>query len=194
MAFDTEPQDPPPSDKGNDSGAKEHPQTIEDGMRIHGMHSESSGGKVYREAWGIAMSGEYPAHSSFQHLLNQDVAPFFAQQGWKDGRRVYESENSEQPNLEPQSPPATEEPAEDVPLLAAFGSYRARRNIPPRSGRGNYYRNGWCDAADALQVSMNLPDDPENGLRLAYLAGYNDYQEAAVMDNGPKKRRNRPLS
>ena len=279
MAFDTEPQDPPPSDKGNDSGAKEHPSTVEDGMRIHGMHSESSGGKVYREAWGIAMSGEYPAHSSFQYLLSQDVMPFFAQQGWKDGRRVYESENSEQPNPEPQSPsptdnegkrdgvgtvehhlakrnipldssaateykrgwetaldinmrsgnlpdkdvlyretpsfglgfgdaselirlgnlgmtptpksesdkpapqspPETEEPAEDVPLLAAFGSYRARRNIPPRSGRGNYYRNGWCDAADALQVSMNLPDDPENGLRLAYLAGYNDYQEAVVM-------------
>ena len=96
----------------------------------------------------------------------------------KDGGK---SENPDHPNTAPPSPPATEEPAEDVPLLAAFGSYRARRNIPPRSGRGNYYRNGWCDAADALQVSLNIPDDPENGLRLAYLAGYNDYQEAVVM-------------
>ena len=95
--------------------------------------------------------------------------------------KVAEARNAPNPDPDPQSPPATDEPAEDVPLLAAFGSYRARRNIPPRSGRGNYYRNGWCDAADALQVSLNIPDDPENGLRLAYLAGYNDYQEAVVM-------------
>ena len=95
--------------------------------------------------------------------------------------KVAEARNAPNPDPDPQSPPATEEPAEDVPLLAAFGSYRARRNIPPRSGRGNYYRNGWCDAADALQVSLNIPDDPENGLRLAYLAGYNDYQEAVIM-------------
>ena len=212
----------PPATEEDKKGAKEHPSTVEDGMRIHGMHPESPGGKVYQEAWAIAMKGDFPAHTSFQHLLSQDVMPFFAQQGWKDGRRIYESENPEQVDSGPQSPPTTEqtdepssseylgqetyrragfegdrhdlrgksepapssttdEPAEDVPLLAAFGSYRARRNIPPRSGRGNYYRNGWCDAADALQVSLNLPDDPENGLRLAYLAGYNDYQEAVVM-------------
>ena len=147
-------------------------------LASHNLASGSKEERSYIHGWNRAAGGINPIPTGIDEWNDRGYQDRQSNQPHPETDDIG---SVEQPDPEPQSSPTTDEPAEDVPLLAAFGSYRARRNIPPRSGRGNYYRNGWCDAADALQVSVNIPDDPENGLRLAYLAGYNDYQEAVVM-------------